>query len=331
MAALATTVLGRALGQSTSEKSFRNTPSKIEDFASYGLLFISLLIIPKTVTHWQFINCNYCDRELSCGNYSKGKEDPGWTVSWVEKLCSDQHFVQEKFLFSTYALLLAAILLLSLGNYMTLERAKNPLNMFCSLLVKEKILDAAEFSEVTSLDDIEALEIIEKLRNGRGEYFAHSWRKAMVKIILGLALLCVFSLGYLHGWHGDSDFICLAEDRYYQCLGNPGYFLDFTVTLYSALLIIHVVCNLAKIIVLLFPRSRGVFWVMIYCLENVGESKDGIDAYYGKNRDMRMFLDFLHDNYGLAQTIAAMALFDEVSFIKNFSENISIPRISVST
>ena len=100
MAALATTVLGRALGQSTIEKSFRNTPSKIEDFASYGLLFISLLIIPKTVTHWQFLNCNYCDRELSCGNYSKGREDPGWNVDWVEKLCSDQHFVQEKFLFS---------------------------------------------------------------------------------------------------------------------------------------------------------------------------------------------------------------------------------------
>ena len=303
MAALATTVLGRALGQSTIEKSFRNTPSKIEDVASYGLLFISLLIIPKTVSHWQFINCNYCDGEFPCGNYSKGREDPGWNVDWVEKLCSDQHFVQEKFLFSTYALLFAAILLWALESCMTLERAKNHLNMFCSLLVKEKILDATEFSEVTSLDDIEALEIIEKLRNGRGEYFAHSWRKAMVKMIFGLALLCLFGIGYHHGWHGDRDFICQAENRYYQCLAYPGYFLDFNLFIYFALLILYIFCSLAKSMILDdlgSSRSKGEFRVKRY----VGESNDGTDAYYGKNRDMRMFLDLLHDNYGLAKTLA---------------------------
>ena len=208
---------------------------------------------------------------------------------------------------------------------MTLERAKNPLNMFCSLLVKEKILDATEFSEVTSLDDIEALEIIEKLRNGRGEYFAHSWRKAMVKMIFGLALLCLFGIGYHHGWHGDRDFICLAENRYYQCLANPGYFLDFNLFIYFALLILYIFCSLP------WPRTRGGIWVMMYCLENVGEFKYWTDAYFGKNRDMRMFLDLLHDNYGLAKTLAAMTLFDEVSFNRNFSENISIPRISVRT
>ena len=213
---------------------------------------------------------------------------------------------------------------------MTLERAKNPLNMFCSLLVKEKILDATEFSEVTSLDDIEALEIIEKLRNGRGEYFAHSWRKAMVKMIFGLALLCLFGIGYHHGWHGDRDFICQAENRYYQCLANPGYFLDFNLFIYFALLILYIFCSLAKSMILDdlgSSRSKGEFRVKRY----VGESNDGTDAYYGKNRDLRMFLDLIHDNYGLAKTIAAMTLFDEVSFNRNFSENISIPRISVRT
>ena len=331
MAALGTAVLGRALGQTTTEKSFRDNWSRLEDFASYGLLIIGLLIIPKTVTHWEFINCNYCDGELSCGNYSNGiREDPGWNIGWVEKLCSDRHFVQEKFLFSTYGILFAALLMSFLGNWLTLERARNPLIMFCRLLVTEKILHPTEIPEITSLDEFEALEVKQLLRSLKGVYFAHTWRKATLKMVVGMFFVCLLGVTFPYGWHADRDFTCQAEGRYYQCRGSPGYFLDFTLILYSALLMLHILSNLVKLLKLLpcFGRLDGVLRAY---KEKVGESEAGIEVVYSRNRDLRILLELLHDNYGVAHAIAAMTLFDEVSAITIFSGNISLPRISVNT
>ena len=82
--------------------------------------------------------------------------------------------------------------------------------------------------------------------------------------------------------------------------------------LYYVALLAFSLCNLIKIGNLL-PHFRSLKTQMEVYSKALGErASEGIVDYYNANRDLRILLDLLADNYGLGHAMAAMALLDKV-------------------
>ena len=187
---------------------------------------ISLLIVPKTVSHWIPITCNYCD-DFCGGNFTNsGREDPEFNPQFVDKFCSDSNLVQDQFIGLTFLLLMAAIVLSTVANIANPGRNENTFSKFYHLLLKEKILETMEFSEVTEL---EAFETKLKLRWSR-TYFWSILKKSAIKISLASVLALFMSINKAMLMFSPSDFdyfICDLNTYHFECLGSPGYFVEF--------------------------------------------------------------------------------------------------------
>ena len=82
--------------------------------------------------------------------------------------------------------------------------------------------------------------------------------------------------------------------------------------LYYVALLAFCLCNLIKIGNLL-PNFRSLKTQMEVYSKALGDrASEGIVDYYNANRDLRILLDLLADNYGLGHAMAAMALLDKV-------------------
>ena len=92
------------------------------------------MIVPKTVSHWTPVTCNFC-AELCPGNFSnQGREDPGFSPQFVDKICSDSYFVQDAFIGITFILLMAAIILSTVANINIRARQEDMIKRFYNLL-----------------------------------------------------------------------------------------------------------------------------------------------------------------------------------------------------
>ena len=305
MAALGSAVLGKSLGRSTTEKSFRDFWTRVEVLASYSLLFISFIVIPDSENFWEPLECTYCSQDI-CGNFTNAvRPDPELNFLSMEKLCANYYYyyLYKKFLAGTYGFVFAAIILLTLGNIMGTDNAFDHLTMFASLLVKEKILKNTEL-HVTIIDDLEANEIKNKLR-GRTLHTRY-WKTAVRKVTFGLAVLAVATGIWMQDVdYAGRDFICQAHDRLYKCLGGPGLFFEGLVIAYFFLLLGVIICNMIKL-----TRLHPCFGRMNEVMR--AYKKIGRTDIYDTNNDIRILINLLAENYGVAHAIAAIALFDEV-------------------
>ena len=82
--------------------------------------------------------------------------------------------------------------------------------------------------------------------------------------------------------------------------------------LYYDALLAYSLCNFIKIVNLL-PYFGSLKTQMEVYRKELGDSASGgIVEYYIANRDLRILLDLLANNYGLGHAMAAVALLDEV-------------------
>ena len=189
------------------------------------------MIVPKTVTHWVPITCNYC-AEFCAGNFSnQGREDPGFNPQFVDKFCSDSNLIQYYFIRFTLGLLINAIIIYIFPNVACpgiRSNGNESMKRFGELLGKEKILERMEFSDVTEL---EAFETKLKLR-WSSTYFVSRLTKTAIKISLGLFYFIALSIDTMGAfWFEAYDldlFVCDLKTYHFECLASPGYFMELS-------------------------------------------------------------------------------------------------------
>ena len=176
------------------------------------------MIVPKTVTHWVPITCNYC---AECGPwnlYNQGREDPGFNPQYVDKFCSDSHYVQDYFSGFTFALLMAAIFLSTVEFFVN----RQSMRRFGKLLAKEEILETMEFSDVTEFGAVETKQRLRRCRT-----YLSSYRKIQaIKVISGLVFLGLVLPARLIMDLEFDVFVCDFKTYHFECLGSPGYFVE---------------------------------------------------------------------------------------------------------
>ena len=84
------------------------------------------------------------------------------------------------------------------------------------------------------------------------------------------------------------------------------------MAVYYDALLAYSLCNFIKIVNLLPYFGSLKTQMEVYSKALGDRASEGIVDYYNANRDLRILLDLLADNYGLGHAMAAMALLDKV-------------------
>jgi len=333
MAAIGTALMSRVLGHSAAEKAFRPWWDSLEDFLIYGLVMLGIIIVPTAIITGTPLDCNYCQEDF-CQNVHEpfnqtnvGKEDPKFNAWWIKKFCTLNGAVPAFMLYFPYFLLMVALVLVFIERvFQKAFNAGSKLDKFYSVLVREKVLKAAEKANVCEVGDSivdgkEAIEIKQSFK-GNGGYFYSYMMRTFIEVSIACLLLTYMLYSGLPILEASNTVICPVHGFFYECNGQPAQFYSYILYITIAITIMYILCNFYNIMWLLFPCFGRLSRVMDTYRHNMrargaNEGKhdkeilgDLWEIYYN-NRDLRLLLDLLATSSGIAPAIAIMTLFDK--------------------
>ena len=187
-----------------------------------------------------------------------GKEDPKFNAWWIKKFCTLNGAVPAFMLYFPYFLLMVALVLVFIERvFQKAFNAGSKLDKFYSVLVREKVLKAAEKANVCEVGDSivdgkEAIEIKQSFK-GNGGYFYSYMMRTFIEVSIACLLLTYMLYSGLPILEASNTVICPVHGFFYECNGQPAQFYAYILYITIAITIMYILCNFYNIMWLLFP------------------------------------------------------------------------------
>ncbi len=161
MASLGNALVEKILGHSAAEKAFRPWWDNLEDYLTYGLVLLGLIVAPTAIINSTPLDCTPCQADRCPDDKFRTTYDDEEAQShadvdaskvnqkdinawWVKKFCT-MTAVDEFIMYFPYILLIMAFVIVLIEKmFVRLFRAGLKLDMFYNLLVKEALEDEFE-------------------------------------------------------------------------------------------------------------------------------------------------------------------------------------------
>jgi len=317
MATLGSAIITRVFGHSKAEKVFRPWWDNLEDFILYGLVMLGLVVAPTSMVTGSPLECTFCKGDLCKELNNTGTlPDPGYYSVWVKKICTFNGSVDSFTLYFPYILLLIALALVFIEKvFLALFQANNKLDKFYKLLVENNIVEQENNKIKVEPQSLDTVQVEESFKTGEDNYFVCYLVRTVLELVISTCLLtwmtCYATMS------SNTDIIPCKIDRYlYACSGHPQQFYKYILSNAVILIILYIVTNVYNLFWIIKPDHSRLHSILKTYRDILAKGSNfrlmkRVEELYLDNPDLRLLLNLLAANKGVAAAISAISMFDK--------------------
>jgi len=336
MASLGSAIITRVFGHSEAEKVFRPWWDNLEDFILYGLVMLGLVVAPTSMVTGSPLECTFCEGDLCKEMNNTGAlPDPGYYSVWIKKICTFNGSVDSFTLYFPYILLLIALALVFIEKvFLALFQANNKLDKFYKLLVEKNIVEEGNNKIKVEPQSMETVQVEESFKTGENNYFVCYLARTVLELIVSTCLLtwmtCYATIS------SNKDIIPCKIDRYlYACSGHPQQFYKYILTNAVIFILLYIITNIYNLFWIIKPDHSRLHTILRTYRDILAKGSNfrlmkRVEELYLDNPDLRLLLNLLAANKGVAAAISAISMFDK-ELHKSLSVLVSTVERNLST
>jgi len=317
MATLGSAIITRVFGHSQAEKVFRPWWDNLEDFLLYGLVMLGLVVAPTSMITGSPLECTFCKGDLCRELNDTGTlPDPGYYSVWIKKICTFNGSVDSFTLYFPYILLLIALSLVFIEKvFLALFQANNKLDKFYKLLVENNIVEEGNNKMKVEPQSIETVQVEESFKSCEDNYFVCYLVRTVLELVISTCLLswmtCYATMS------SDTDIIPCKIDKYlYACSGHPQQFYKYILSIAVIFILLYIITNIYNLFWIINPDHSRLHTILKTYRDILAKGSNfrlmkRVEELYLHNPDLRLLLNLLAANKGVAAAISAISMFDK--------------------
>eukprot|EP00092_Neocalanus_flemingeri_P013668 GFUD01014741.1.p1 GENE.GFUD01014741.1~~GFUD01014741.1.p1 ORF type:complete len:448 (-),score=101.18 GFUD01014741.1:39-1232(-) len=287
---------------------------------------MGLIVMPTALVINMPLHCNFYGNQISAQTVSVEEEnpildftkDPKFNLWWVRKACLFNGSVSPFMLYLPYILLIMALILFAIERIFSKAfKAGLKLEKLYKLLIHRNVLEDSDEDETDGKEITE----VKQTFHGSRSYFLSFLTKTLTQLVVGISLVILLMIFGLPVIQSEQTISCNLHGGFqYECSGHPHQFYLYILYTTIAVTIGFIGCNTYNLVWLVTPtlgRLSNFMAKYRNYMRNASGSKSleellgDLDSLYYNNWDLKLLLDLLSANSGVASSIAIIAQFDK--------------------